>query len=394
IFWRKLVTSKNQPLGYRLLSWVLFAVSLFYRFAVALRNILYNKSILKTVKVPAAVISIGNITTGGTGKTPLVAWLCNYFATKNIKTAVLTRGYRVKNSAFADEPAMLAKAAPQAKVIVNPDRIAGAEKAISQHNAKLLIMDDGFQHRKLARDVNIVAIDATEPFGYEKLLPAGLLREPLGSLKRADAVVITRINQTPSASCQPPPHCFDLRSKTVGRPAATSCDVSRSGKSGAAGEAREGEKISEIKERISKINPDIVFAAAVHKPMGIKLIKDKRIPLNKLAGRKIYAFCGIGNPDAFFQTLSDMALNIVGTKVYNDHHKYTESDIAAIYEDAKYKQAQLVLTTHKDWMKTALLCIDKFEIPFAALMIELEFIDGQEKIISLVDKAIEKYVSR
>lgn len=348
-FWRKLAASQNPPFGYKLLRSVLLVLSVFYRIAVALRNMLYNKSILKTVNVPAAVISIGNITTGGTGKTPLVAWLCNYFTAKNIKTAVLTRGYKVKDSVFADEPAMLAKASPAAKVIVNPDRTAGAEKAISEHNAKLLIMDDGFQHRKLARDVNIVAIDATEPFGYEKLLPAGLLREPLGSLKRADAVVITRSNQNSP------------------------------------------EKISEIKERILKINPDIVFAAAVHKPMGIKLIKDKRMPLNELAGRKIYAFCGIGNPDAFFQTLSDMALNIVGTKVYNDHHKYTESDIAAIYEDAKYKQAQFVLTTHKDWIKTALLCIDKFEILFAALLIELEFIDGQEKIISLVDKALEKF---
>ena len=345
-----MVTSESPSSGHKLLRLILLVLSYFYQIGIVIRNKLYDKSILKITNVPAAVISIGNITTGGTGKTPLVAWLCNYFTAKNIKTAVLTRGYKVKDSVFADEPAMLAKAAPQAKVIVNPDRTAGAEKAISQHNAKLLIMDDGFQHRKLARDIDIVAIDATEPFGYEKLLPAGLLREPLDSLKRADAVVITRSNQNSP------------------------------------------EKISEIKERLSKINPDIVFAAAVHKPMGIKLIKDKQMSLNELAGRKIYAFCGIGNPEAFFQTLSDMALNIVGTKVYNDHHKYTESDIAAIYEDAKYKQAQLVLTTHKDWIKTALLCIDKFEIPFAALLIELEFIDGREKIISLVDKAIEKYV--
>jgi len=351
-FWRKLVTSKNPPAGYKLLRSVLLALSCFYRLVIALRNMLYDKSILKTVKVPAAVISIGNITTGGTGKTPLVAWLCNYFTDRNIKTAVLTRGYKVKNSIFADEPAMLAKASPAAKVIVNPDRTAGAERAISEYNAKLLIMDDGFQHRGLARDVNIVAVDATEPFGYEKLLPAGLLREPVSSLKRADAVVITRSNQNSP------------------------------------------EKISEIKNRISQINPDIVFAAAVHKPLCIKLIKDRQMPLNELAGRKIYAFCGIGNPDAFFQTLSDMALNIVGTKVYNDHHKYTDADITAIYEDARYKQAELVLTTHKDWIKTALLCIDKFEIPFAAMLVELAFIDGQEKIIALVNKAIEKYVSR
>ena len=118
------------------------------------------------------------------------------FHREDITTAVLTRGYKVKKSDFADEPAMLAKTCPKAKIIVNPDRTAGAKKAIAEYNAKLLIMDDGFQHRKLARDVDIVAIDATEPFGCEKLLPAGLLREPVSSLKRADAVVITRINQT------------------------------------------------------------------------------------------------------------------------------------------------------------------------------------------------------
>jgi len=346
-----LVTSKNLPFGYRLLCGILLVVSLFYRFAVAVRNTLYDKSIIKITKVPAAVISIGNITTGGTGKTPLVAWLRNYFAGRNIKVAVLTRGYKKKND-IADEPAMLAKASPDAIVLVNPDRVAAAKKTITENESKLLVMDDGFQHRKLARDVNIVAVDATEPFGNEKLLPAGLLREPLNSLKRADAVIITRANQNSP------------------------------------------EKIDEIKKIISKIKPDMVFAAAVHKPMCVKLIKDNQIPLNQLAGKKIYAFCGIGNPDAFFQTLTDMALNIVGTKVYNDHHVYTNDDIATIYEDASYKKAEFVLTTHKDWIKTALLCIDKFQIPFAAMLVELEFVEGQEKIIALVNKAIEKYVSR
>ena len=349
-FWRNLIVSKNPSFGHKVLRSILKVLSCFYGFAVALRNWFYDKSIRKPVKVSAAVVSIGNITTGGTGKTPLVAWLCNYFTDRNIKTAVLTRGYKVKNSDFADEPAMLAKAAPKAIVIVNPNRTAGAKKAIREHNAKLLIMDDGFQHRKLARDVNIVAVDATEPFGCEKILPAGLLREPLKSFKRADAVIITRINQS-----QP-------------------------------------EKIDEIKSRISQIAPDIVFATAIHKPKSAKLIKGSQIDFKELAEKRIYAFCGIGNPNAFFQTLSEMALNIVGKKVYNDHHKYCDADIMAIHEDAGYKQAQLVLTTQKDWIKTALLCIDKFEIPFAALSVELEFIDGQDKIIDLVNKAIEKYV--
>jgi len=350
IFWRKLVTVKNPPPDYKLLRAILLVCSFFYRIAVILRNLLFDISIFRETKVDAAVVSIGNITAGGTGKTPLVAWLCNYFAERNITTAVLTRGYKLRDCDLADEPVILAKNCPKAEIIVNADRTAGAKKAITERNAKLLIMDDGFQHRKLARDIDIVAIDATEPFGCEKLLPAGFLREPVSSLKRADAVVITRINQT-----QP-------------------------------------ERIEEIKKRVLSLNPNIVFAAAVYKPICAKLIKDSFIDINELKTKKIYAFCGIGNPDAFFQTVGELALNIVGTRVYNDHHRYTGSDITAICEDGRYKQAELIITTQKDWIKTALLCIEKFDIPIAYLDVELEFTDGRQDIIALVESVIKKYV--
>lgn len=352
IFWRKIVTCENPSFGYRLLRSILFIFSFFYLIAVALRNLLFDFSVFKRTKVDAAVVSVGNITTGGTGKTPLVAWLCNYFCEKNISTAVLTRGYKLRSSDLADEPVMLAKACPKAQIIINPDRVEGAKRALTKYDAKFLIMDDGFQHRKLARDVDIVAIDATNPFGGNRLLPAGFLREPLGSLKRADAVVITRINQT-----QP-------------------------------------EKIEEIKKRVSRINPKIVFAAAIHKPICARLIKDKQIALDELAGKRLYAFCGIGNPGAFFQTLSELALNIVGKRVYNDHHRYNESDIVEICQDCRYKQAEMIITTQKDWIKAALLCIEKFDIPIAYLAVELEFIDGQQDIVTLVENAIKKYVSR
>ncbi len=352
IFWRKLVTCENPSFGYRLLRSILFIFSIFYYFAVALRNLLFDISIFKKAKVNAAVVSVGNITTGGTGKTPLVAWLCNYFADKNVKTAVLTRGYRLKSSDLADEPVILAKNCPNTEIIINTNRTEGAKKAITEYNAKLLVMDDGFQHRKLARDVDIVAVDATEPFGRGKFLPAGLLREPLGSLKRADAVVITRINQT-----QP-------------------------------------EKIDKIKKTISKINPSIVFASAIHKPICAKLIKDRQLSIEELKGKRLYAFCGIGNPDAFFQTLSELALNIVGKRVYNDHHRFSQSDIAEICRDGRSRKAEMIITTQKDWIKTALLDIGNFDVPIAYLAVELEFIDGQQEITALVENAIKKYVSR
>ncbi len=350
IFWRKIVTCQNPMLGDKLLRAILLVCSFFYRLAVVLRNLLYDISIFKETKVDASVVSVGNITTGGTGKTPLVAWLCNCFAEKNITTAVLTRGYKLKDCDLADEPVMLAKNCPKTRIIINPNRAQGAKKAITEYGAKLLIMDDGFQHRKLARDVDIVAVDATKPFGCGKLLPAGFLREPVSSLKRADAVVITRINQT-----QP-------------------------------------EKIDEIKKTISNINPNIVFAAAIHKPTCIKLIKDKQLSVEELAGKRIYAFCGIGNPDSFFQTLAELALNIVAARVYNDHHRFSESDITEICQDARFKQAEIIITTQKDWIKTALLCSEKVDIPIAWLAVELEFIEGRQEIITLVEDAVKKSV--
>jgi tetraacyldisaccharide 4'-kinase len=348
IFWRKLVAVENPPLHYKLLRIILLVCSFFYRLTIALRNFFYDISIFRKVKVDATVVSIGNITTGGTGKTPLVACLCNYFTKKNITTAILTRGYKLKDSDFADEPVMLAKCCPKAEIVISADRTAGARKAIAERNAKLLIMDDGFQHRRLVRDVDIVAVDATEPFGYGRLLPAGLLREPIGSLKRADAVVITRINQT-----QP-------------------------------------QKMEEIKKKISDINPKVVFASAIHKPIYAGLIKDKQLSLDKLAEKRLYAFCGIGNPEAFFQTLSELALNIVGKRVYNDHHRYAESDIVEICHDAKLKQAEMIITTQKDWIKTVLLCGEKVDIPVAWLAVELEFVEGRQEIITLIESAVKK----
>jgi len=293
------------------------------------------------------VVSIGNITTGGTGKTPLVAWLSNYFASKNHAVAILTRGYKLRGSDFSDEPAMLAKSSPGAMVIVNPDRVAGAKKAIEQ-GVYTMVMDDGFQHRRLFRDIDIVAIDATEPFGYGRLLPGGLLREPIKSLKRADCVVITRYNQTQPGN------------------------------------------VSEICKTIKQINPEVRIAKAIHKPVKAKMRKEEVLDFDDLRGQKVFAFCGIGNPNAFFETLCELRLNIAGTKVYNDHHRYRQSDIEDIYEQAKYCRAEVVLTTEKDWTKTALLCGEKLDMPFAYLEVELDFVEGAEEIAGLIEEAIGK----
>jgi tetraacyldisaccharide 4'-kinase len=307
---------------------------------------MYDKHLLKSHRCKSTVISIGNITTGGTGKTPLVIWLCSYLNEKEQNVAVLTRGYKTEHGKLTDEPAILAKSCGPASVIVDSDRVRGAEKAMTQSGANILVLDDGFQHRRLKRDLDIIAIDATCPFGFDRMLPAGFLREPLRGLKRAGAVVITHYEQA-----QP--------------------------------ETADG-----IVARIKKINPNIPIAKAMHEHPFAVMIKGQKLTIEQLREKKIYAFCGIGNPNAFMNNLENLGLNIVARKIYNDHHDYTENDIADIYEEARYTNADLVLSTEKDWVKTALLVKPQSAIIFAYLALKLKFVEGGDELKQLVDETI------
>lgn len=342
----KLVTGKKDGLGKRALRLSLRAASGFYTVAVGARNFCYDRALLKTQKAGVPVISVGNITAGGTGKTPLVIWLYNYLRPKAVTCAILTRGYKSHKGMLSDEPAVLTKSCPEARVVVDADRFAGATKAVNEFSAQVLIMDDGFQHRRLARDLDIVTIDATCPFGYGQPLPAGLLREPLTALARADAIVITRTEQV-SAN-----------------------------------------KSADVENRLKLIKPQIPIAKAVHRPLGAKAVKGRQITLEELQTKKVFAFCGIGNPDAFEHTLRQLGLNLLGTKVYNDHHRYSPSDIADIYEEARYLNADMILSTQKDWLKTALPAMNSRNILFAYLDIRLELLAGEDKITRLIDSVL------
>ncbi|HUS73376.1 MAG TPA: tetraacyldisaccharide 4'-kinase [Sedimentisphaerales bacterium] len=358
--YRKLISGESNGLGAALLRFFLGIAAQVYRVVIALRNLLYTKGWLKIHRANAAVISVGNITTGGTGKTPLVIRLCKLIISdskiqvSDSQCAILTRGYKMtqdsgpKTQDYGDEPAVLAESCPEAKVIVNPNRVAGADEAVEKFGAKVLIMDDGFQHRRLARDLDIVTIDGTLPFGYGRMLPAGLLREPVAALKRADAVVITRCDQ--------------------------------------AGEA----ELSQLEDKLHKINPEIVIARSIHAPVCAKSIKNKEIGLEELKSRKIFAFCGIGNPDAFLRTVTGLGVKIVGSKVYNDHYHYTDDCLAGICEEAKRLKADLMLTTQKDWFSSPLSTTAKAKNDenFAYLAIELKFISGEDKITQLIEDAL------
>ncbi|MFB0555017.1 MAG: tetraacyldisaccharide 4'-kinase [Phycisphaerae bacterium] len=379
-----MISGQKAGLGATILRLLLGVAAGGYSIAVRLRNFLYSNGWLKAHRADAVVISIGNITVGGTGKTPLVIWLCKQiisdskFQISNSQCGILTRGYKAakdsrhktqdsrrktqearlkrqdtrgKTQVYRDEPAILAENCPEVKVIVNPDRVAGAAEAINKFGAKVLIMDDGFQHRRLVRDLDIITIDGTQPFGYGKMLPAGLLREPIASLKRADAVVITRCDQVTKA------------------------------------------ELSEIEKKLSIINPDMIIARSIHTPAYVKTTDNKEISLDYLKGKKIFAFCGIGNPDAFLNTIKTTGCELVGSKFYNDHHHYTNDCLADIYEQAGVLKADLILTTQKDWTK--IISDFRFQIsdfessrPFAYIGIEIKFLAGEDKLRDLIEKTL------
>ncbi len=374
---RRLISGQSSGIGAFLLRALLRIASVAYSVVVRLRNSLYSKGWLRAHRVDATVICIGNITVGGTGKTPLVVWLCEQMAPR-FRCAILTRGYKATRNSIAgtrhqaDEPAMLAESCPQARIVVNPDRVAGAAEAIDKLGAELLIMDDGFQHRRLARDLDIVAIDATQPFGYGKMLPAGLLREPVTSLKRAGAVVFTRCDQVTGA------------------------------------------ELDKLEDHVRSVNSEAVAARSTHAAAYIEYLDLAVIPakagiqngdetvdsclrrndsVGQLNGKRIFAFCGIGNPDAFLSTIRALGAELVGSRVYDDHHHYTDACLAEIRRQADDLEAALILTTQKDWTKLVSGFMSSISDsgqspPFACLVIEIQFLTGENELKSLIESRL------
>ena len=285
--------------------------SLFYGIGSGLKNKLYDKGILKPHKVDAFVISVGNLTTGGVGKTPVVAEIAKYLMEKGEKTAIISRGYGGKLSnkninvisdgktifyeaeMAGDEPFWLAQNT-KAVVITSKNRVKASEFAIKNYGVTKIILDDGFQHRKLHRDLDIVLMDSEKGFGNENLLPAGPLREGTEAFSRVDKLVIVSKNTDHSRA--------EKLAKIMG-------------------------KKLKLKTLVAKAEPDIVYNIKT----GEELLK----------GTKAYAICAIGQPEQFYAFLKDY--DIVSTITFDDHHRYTEEEISKINGD--------IITTEKDAVK-------------------------------------------
>lgn len=368
-----LISRQNKGFFAGLAYIFLIAASKIYSLIIRFRNFFYDRRIFAIHHTDAIVISVGNITAGGTGKTPLVAWLCNEITTghfpknKDYKLAILTRGYKttqnnvlseaegskLKTQNYVDEPAVLAESCPQANIIINPNRVTGAAEAIGKFKANVLVLDDGFQHRRLARNLDIVTIDATCPFGFGRLIPAGVLREPVNSLKRADYVVITRCDQV-----------------------------------------SEGQ-LKQIETKLCETKPNLPIARSIHKPAYIKTIDNRQFDLIQVKNKKVFAFCGIGNPDAFINSLKKLDFNVTGTKFFNDHHIYTDNCLTDLNKRSQFcegGQAEIILTTQKDWTKIHYLDIAK-TMPLAYLAIEIKFMSGEDRLRSLIETVLKGKIS-
>ncbi len=352
----KLISGRQSGFCASCIRFLLLFISWFYRGGIKIRNLLYTKGILKVHKFGVPVISVGNITAGGTGKTPLVIRICNLLSTRGLQVAVLTRGYKatsgVRTDKAVDEPAVLKQRCESARILLNPDRVASASKAVADYKPDVFIMDDGFQHRRLARDLDIVVVDSTQPFGFGKMFPAGLLREPVTEIKRAQAVVLTRTAQT-----------------------------------------REDE-LSRLESSLLSINPHLVISRSVHRPTAVFLSDRKRLATRAFTGKKVFAFCGIGNPDSFYETLSKVGCILCEKLSFPDHHNYDIDEFKGIFEAAEKHGAEFILTTEKDWTRISLLEVPTDVIAIGFLAIELGFVSGEDSIIRLIDDALAGKISQ
>ena len=340
---------KYLVLEEKLAYYLLGVAKLFYNIGVNFRLLSYKTGYKKPTKVDAYVISIGNITTGGTGKTPVCVALANYFSeTLNKKTAILSRGYggKLANSKVniisdgeniffsahmsGDEPYWLAYNAQKTSVLTCKNRIEAAQIAIAEQKAEVLLLDDGFQHLKLHRDFNIMLVDGNLKFGNGNLLPQGPLREPLKEINRADCILV-------------------MNKRSLDKKAIENCE----------------NFAQKLAEKYNKKTVVCNFA-----PVGIFNLNDN----SKLfSPKKVYAFAGIGQPKFFFEYLKKQDFELAKERMFEDHHLYTIDDIKNILAEAKKMDVNAIVTTEKDAVKIkALLDKNPSDIDFYALKLGLD----------------------
>ena len=332
---------QTNRISKKYLVFILFPLALFYWGLIYWRNLFYNFGFFVTRSLPCPVISIGNISIGGTGKTPMVEYVSRYLQSNGMYVGIISRGYGRKTTGsvivtdgitkptswedVGDEPFMLAHSLKNVPIIVDELRYRGGMLLVKKFKPDIIILDDGFQHRSLNRDLDIVLINSRDTIQDHKLLPYGLLREPWYHLSRADILVLTKTNVHK-------PRAFLIRKiKETGRP---------------------------------KIRNTTMLDKT------LRSITNNQIPLKDIKNKKIYIFSAIGDPDGFIASLNKTGTTICGKQIFTDHYVYNGVDLKGLENDAKNSGADYLITTEKDLIK---LDGFKIKIPIYAVKIRLKF---------------------
>jgi len=349
---------------YSILSLFFYIFSVFYWLGYRLRILIYQSGMVKPKKLKAKVISVGNITLGGTGKTPLVIYLVRKLKQKKLKVSILTRGYkrrkkeltelvgenknRIHWTEVGDEPYLLASRLRDVPVMVSKERGISGVCAEKKYQSEVLVLDDGFQHWKLSRDLDIVVIDATNPFGNSRLFPAGILREPLSSLKRADILVLNKADQIPNKQ-----------------------SIIRI--------LRTYNQNASIVESMYKVNSiERMFdhsSVDNHSPLGMEE--------QKAQGKRVLAFSGIGNPFSFEKSLKLLKVEVLRHRKFPDHFFYQRKDILNLEKEAFKLGADFMITTEKDSVRIPM--ISELKIPIYILKIDLAITKGEEIFLEKIE---------
>lgn len=351
-----------------------FILSRFYYIAIKVRWFIHRLGVVPQTRVPCTVISVGNITWGGTGKTPAVIMIAKLLQEMGKKVAVLSRGYRMekrrdKKSEISivsdgkrvilssreagEEPYLLSKNLPGVPIIVGKNRIEAGKYVIEKFATEVLILDDGFQYWRLTRDLDIVTIDSLNPYGNDYLIPRGPLREPISHLSRADIFLLTRANL-----------------------------VSR-------------EDLDRIIGDLGRLNPESIILESVHRPKYLQgSFSGEKESLNFIKDRKVVAFSSIGNPYSFEKTLEGLGAKIVKIFQFPDHHNYDRRDLREIETTCRTdleKGKAIAVTTEKDGVQLEKLIYPEADRVFWeiwVLKVELEIVRGKEEW----RKKIEPYI--
>ncbi len=331
---RDLVSGRKQGLWAGLLRAGLRLAEIPYGLGVRWRNHRFDRGVAQIHQVPVPVVSVGNLTLGGTGKTPMVEWVVRWFRRQGLRVAVVSRGYGAQAGARNDEALELEQKLVDVPHVLNPDRVAGARMALEEFDSQLIVLDDAFQHRRIARDLDIVLLDALEPFGFGHLFPRGTLREPPGGLRRAQIVALSRA---------------DLLSPA---------------------------QRNEIRRQAALLAPQATCAEVIHAPQCLRNGSGREQSLGSLANCPVAAFCGVGNPAGFRRTLEMCGYRVIAFREFADHYRYARADIDWLIAWAEGLEVAAVLCTHKDLVK---LGVDQLgRRPLWALSILLEFLAGRE----------------